>query len=112
MRRCPRDRHRVVADNAGPLGSRRPGISPHEDIPRRGIMSVSDMRGAGAKPPGRGFLRFLRRRRTWSVLAAAVVLAIGIAVPAMAVLSGSPSKFEANDGNMVVDTAGNSDWNS
>jgi len=30
----------------------------------------------------------------------------------MAVLSGSPSKFEANDGNMVVDTAGNSDWNS
>lgn len=44
--------------------------------------------------------------------AAAAMLALGIAVPAMAVLGGSPSNFEANDGNMTVDTAGNSDWNS
>jgi len=38
------------------------------------------------------------------------VLAIGIAIPAMAVLNGSPSNFEANDGNMVVNTSGNHDW--
>jgi hypothetical protein len=44
--------------------------------------------------------------------AAAPVLALGIAIPAMAVLAGSPSQFEANDGNMVVNTTGNSDWNS
>ena len=77
-------------------------------------MSVSDMHGDGARAPGRGSRRFLHSRRTWRVLAAAAgaVLAVGIAIPALAVLSGSPSKFEANDGNMVVDTAGNSDWNS
>jgi len=77
-------------------------------------MSVPDMHGDGAKAPGRGSRRFLHSRRTWRLLAAAAgaVLAVGIAIPALAVLSGSPSKFEANDGNMVVDTAGNSDWNS
>ena len=77
-------------------------------------MSVPNMHGDGARPPGRGTRRFLRGRRTWRVLAAAVgaVLAVGIAIPAFAVLSGSPSNFEANDGNMVVNTAGNNDWNS
>jgi hypothetical protein len=74
-------------------------------------MSVLDMRGR-ARPPGRGTRRFLRSKRTWGVLVASTVLAVGTAIPAMAVLSGSPSKFEANDGNMVVDTAGNNDWNS
>ena len=72
-------------------------------------MSVPDTRGGGARPPGRGTRRFLRSKRTAGVLAGAVVLAIGIAVPAMAVLSGSPSNFESNDGNMVVDTAGHND---
>jgi hypothetical protein len=76
-------------------------------------MSVVDMRGGGARPPGRGTRRFLRSKRTRGVLvaaASAVVLAIGVALPAMAVLNGSPSNFEANDGNMVVDTTGNHDW--
>jgi hypothetical protein len=70
------------------------------------------MRGDGARPPGRTSRRFFNRKRTAGVLAAGVAIAVGTAIPAMAVLSGSPSKFEANDGNMVVDTAGNSDWNS
>jgi hypothetical protein len=77
-------------------------------------MSVSDMHGDGARPPGRGIRRFLgsKRRRLLVAAAAAPMLAIGLAIPAMAVLAGSPSKFEANDGNMVVDTTGNNDWNS
>jgi hypothetical protein len=70
------------------------------------------MRGDGARPPGRTSRRFLKSKRTAGVLAAVVALTIGVALPAMAVLSGSPSKFEANDGNMVVDTTGNNDWNS
>ena len=37
MRWCPRDRRRMVADNAGPLGSRRPGIPNMRTCPRRGI---------------------------------------------------------------------------
>jgi hypothetical protein len=35
-----------------------------------------------------------------------------IVASALGVLTGSPSKFEANDGNMVVDAMGNADWNS
>jgi hypothetical protein len=42
---------------------------------------------------------------------AAAVALLG-ASTASAVLSGSPSNFEANDGNMVVDTSGNNDWAS
>jgi hypothetical protein len=34
-----------------------------------------------------------------------------VVASAFGVLSGSPSHFESNDGNMVVDTAGNADWN-
>jgi hypothetical protein len=44
------------------------------------------------------------------VLAAAAALAIGLAVPAIAV-TGSPSHFESSDGNMVLNTNGNTDWN-
>jgi hypothetical protein len=73
-------------------------------------MSVPDMHSDRTSPPGRRHRRFLRSKRTAGVLAAAVALAIGVALPAMAVLNGSPSNFEANDGNMVVDTAGNHDW--
>jgi hypothetical protein len=78
-------------------------------------MSIFGMRGEGARPPGRGIRRFLGSKRRWRVLvaaAAAPLLALGIAIPAMAVLSGSPSSFESGDGNMVVDTPGNNDWNS
>jgi Prealbumin-like fold domain len=51
-----------------------------------------------------------RRRRRYQLAAlfsVAAVLAL-IAVPASAVLPGST--FEGNDGNLVVDTAGNTDW--
>jgi hypothetical protein len=57
--------------------------------------------------------RQLAGRRRWvfgtTVVAAAAVMGLFVA-SALGVLSGSPSKFEANDGNMVVDTAGNNDW--
>jgi hypothetical protein len=77
-------------------------------------MSVPDIHGDGARTPGRRSRRFSLSRRTWRLLAAAaaVVLVMGIAIPAMAVLVGSPSNFEANDGNMVVNTTGNNDWAS
>jgi hypothetical protein len=77
-------------------------------------MSVPDIHGDGARTPGRRSRRFSLSRRTWRLLAAAaaVVLVMGIAIPAMAVLAGSPSNFEANDGNMVVNTTGNNDWAS
>jgi hypothetical protein len=77
-------------------------------------MSIFGMRGEGARPPGRGIRRFLgsKRGKVLVAAAAAPLLAVGIAIPAMAVLAGSPSSFEANDGNMVVDTMGNNDWNS
>ena len=55
--------------------------------------------------------RPIRRR---SVLAIAVVLLSAatalLVASASGVLGGSPSNFEANDGNMLVDTAGNHDW--
>jgi hypothetical protein len=54
-------------------------------------------------------------RRRW-VLPLTLALLLGaltiIVASASGVLPGSPSKFEADDGNMVVDTAGNSDWNT
>jgi hypothetical protein len=75
----------------------------------------ASMHGDGARPPGRGIRRFLgsKRRRLLVAAAAAPLLAIGLAIPAMAVLAGSPSKFEANDGNMTVEGGtGFNDWNS
>src|SRR5215470_14518917 len=93
-------------------------------------MSVSDMRGAGAKPPGRGTRRFLKSRRTWVLLVAAA-LGISIAIPAASFAdqaggcdfaptgttpSCSPplagSTFEGGDGNLVPNTAGNTDWSN
>ena len=44
-------------------------------------------------------------------MAAAATMGLFVA-SALGVLPGSPSKFEANDGNMIVDTAGNNDWAS
>jgi hypothetical protein len=44
--------------------------------------------------------------------AAGVALLCVVAIPSWAVVPGSPSKFESNDGNMVVSTTGNNDWNS
>jgi hypothetical protein len=45
---------------------------------------------------------------------AATIIAVALLAltPADAVLPGSPSQFESNDGNMIVDTTGNADWAS
>jgi hypothetical protein len=53
-------------------------------------------------------------RRGWILgIAAASLVATGVFITsAFGVLAGSPSKFEANDGNMVVNTTGNNDWKS
>jgi hypothetical protein len=54
-----------------------------------------------------------RRRRFLFVPVLLVALAaLFLVAAASGVLPGSPSKFESNDGNMVVDTTGNNDWNS
>jgi hypothetical protein len=94
-------------------------------------MSVPDMHGDGARPPGRGTRRFLRSKRTWGALIAAAVLAIGIAFPAVSFadtpggcdfastgttpdcvgpLSGST--FAGGDGNLLTNptTFGTTDW--
>jgi hypothetical protein len=64
--------------------------------------------GRKAAPPG-------SRRRKWVFGTTLLVVtgAMGLFVAsAFGVLPGSPSKFEANDGNMIVDTTGNNDWAS
>jgi hypothetical protein len=53
-----------------------------------------------------------RMRLLLLTLLTASAFAIFFVAASGAVLPGSPSKFEANDGNMVVDTTGNNDWNS
>src|SRR5919201_3529840 len=53
-----------------------------------------------------------RRRKRFLLLPALLVVATSLFLVASAsgVLSGSPSTFEAGDGNMIVDTSGNHDW--
>jgi hypothetical protein len=75
-------------------------------------MSISDTRGDGARPPGRRSRRFLKRRRTWAVLAvvSAAVLAMGIAIPAARAVHDA-GVFEL-DGNATssTPTGGTDDW--
>ncbi len=97
-------------------------------------MSVPDMHGDGARPPGRRSRRFLKSRRTWGWLAAAA-LAVGM-VPAIAPATsfadlpggcdfspannGTPSclgplsgsTFAGGDGNLLTSptTFGTTDW--
>lgn len=52
--------------------------------------------------------RRLRRNAGIGLAAAAAVAALGLAGPAHANLSGST--FEGNDGNLIVNTAGDTDW--
>jgi hypothetical protein len=53
------------------------------------------------------------RRRKATIIVGLAVGVFAVAVgSALGVLAGSPSKFEANDGNMIVNTAGNNDWAS
>jgi hypothetical protein len=94
-------------------------------------MSVPDMRGDGTRPPGRGYGRFLRIKRTWGVLIAAAVLAIGIAMPAVSFADNASgcdfaangttqscsgplagSTFAGGDGNLLTSptTFGTTDW--
>jgi hypothetical protein len=70
-------------------------------------MSTSDMHRDGAMPPGRALRRFLLRQRTWGVLTAAAVLAIGIAMPATS-FAGSSTPATASAGDPAVI----SDWNA
>jgi len=70
-------------------------------------MSVSDTHGDGTLPPRRAPRRFLLRQRTWGVLTAAAVLAIGIAVPAASLAdSSTPATAAAGDPAVI------SDWNA
>src|SRR5215471_2962472 len=70
-------------------------------------MSVSDKHGDGAMPPGRAPRRFLLRQRTWGVLSAAAVLAIGITIPATSFAdSRTPLTVAAGDPAVI------SDWNA
>jgi hypothetical protein len=94
-------------------------------------MSASSMPGNGGAPPGRRSHRFLRSKRTWGVLTAAAVLAIGIAIPAVSFADNpsgcdfaatgttescsgplSGSTFAGGDGNLLTNptTFGTTDW--
>jgi hypothetical protein len=93
-------------------------------------MSVSDMHGGGAGPPGRRSHRFLKSKRTWFVLVAAA-LGISIAIPAASFADNSSgcdfaatgttescvgplsgSTFAGGDGNLLTSptTFGTTDW--
>ena len=93
-------------------------------------MSVSGIHG-GARSPGRVPRRFLRTKRTWGALAAAVVVGTGIAIPAASFADNpsgcdfaangttescsgplSGSTFAGGDGNLLASptTFGSTDW--
>jgi len=94
-------------------------------------MSVPDIRGNGARPPGRRSRRFLKSKRTWGVLIAAAAL-ITIGIPAASFADNtsgcdfSPlnngvqgcsgpltgSTFAGGDGNLLASptTFGATDW--
>src|SRR6266498_3958406 len=50
-----------------------------------------------------------RRRRTWLALGTAAALTF-LAIPATSFANLTGSTFEGNDGNLVVNTSGNTDW--
>src|ERR1700749_3751616 len=55
-----------------------------------------------------------RSHRFWKISATLVVASIAafaFVAASGAMLPGSPSQFESNDGNMTLDTSGNTDWN-
>jgi hypothetical protein len=70
-------------------------------------MSLLDRHGDGAMPPGRAPRRFLLRQRTWGVLTAAAVLAIGITIPAASFADSRTPVTAAADDPAVI-----SDWNA
>jgi uncharacterized repeat protein (TIGR01451 family) len=61
---------------------------------------------------GSGLGRIASRRITLGATGASIAAVLALfAVAAFGFLEGSPSRFEAGDGNMTVDTSGNTDWN-
>jgi uncharacterized repeat protein (TIGR01451 family) len=55
-----------------------------------------------------------RSRRFWKIgatLVVASIVTVVFAAASGAMLPGSPSQFESNDGNMTLDKSGNTDWN-
>src|SRR5712691_3779767 len=94
-------------------------------------MSIPDMRGDGASSPGRKSRRFLKNKRTWGVLAGAVLLGTGLALPAVSFADNATgcdfaatgttqscsgplagSTFAGGDGNLLTSptTFGTTDW--
>src|SRR5215472_12129262 len=73
-------------------------------------MKSPHAQGDGTEPSAGRARRFRLRKRAVGVLAASALVALGITIPALAV-TGSPSSFESGDGNMVLNTSGNTDWN-
>jgi len=94
-------------------------------------MNVPNTHGGGSAPPRRGARRILLARRQWRVIAAAAAVAIGLAIPAVA-LADSPSgcdfaasgttpscsmplagsAFAGGDGNLATSPTafGTTDW--
>ena len=94
-------------------------------------MTVSGMHGDGARLLGRASRRFHLKRRTWGALAAALVLVVGIGIPAVSFADNpsgcdfaatgttqscsgplSGSTFAGGDGNLLTNptTFGTTDW--
>jgi hypothetical protein len=69
-------------------------------------MSTSDIHNDEAMPPGHAPRRFLLRQRTWGVLTATAVLAIGIAIPATSFAGSTPVTASPGDPAVI------SDWNA
>ena len=76
-------------------------------------MSIPDMRGDGARPPGRRSRRFLKSKRTWAVLAAAsaAVLAMGIGIPAAQAVHDTGA-FELDGNATNSPTTPGDDWDN
>jgi hypothetical protein len=76
-------------------------------------MSISDMPGDSTRTPGRRSRRFLKRRRTWAVLAvvSAAVLAMGIAIPAArAVHDTGAFELDGNASSSTTTATAPDDW--
>src|SRR5215472_3316300 len=64
----------------------------------------------------RKFLMRLKRSRRLGSIGIAILMVgamVAFVAPELsgAMVSGSPSNFESNDGNLTVQTSGNTDWN-
>src|SRR5437870_5031406 len=89
-----------------------------------GVVDGDRVERCGGSPPTRGDGRLNQmarkvigptgsRRRHWLFLLCLVsaISAAAISITGAGAVTGSPSGFESSDGNMVLDTSGNTDWN-